>query len=475
MTRPTKILDRPLLPGGTWSEQTAVLPLRCFSTEHKSKDCPCSIPMPSLSSQALIKRRDKRHEQRIKLSNQHSVIIEDLAPGQEVLTQDYLSGLWKDSAVVLSKRDDVRSYWVRDNQGRSFTRGRRRLKAVSQSADNPQETATNHIKISISRVNIIAYLNQLFAQLCTNHLSYNNNIFEISQASVFFIYLTASSLNPASTLPTFTILIILKGSSHVYNITSYHRTLSSHPLAQMVSLLDLLFPRDPFGAQTKSSVPESQQSAHGKNIQEVSYQEGSKDHITHTESSGFYFIENHHGTVRAMFTLIIIFGLLLCFLRFLRFQFLRRQQLRNLRERFLRRYQNPDGNVEMQDMAGTYRQHPDMESGRLPYPELHGGHYPTAILSQRGLHRNLQRNIARSTFQSGSRRPSSTPRSSPIPSPGRATNLMSFTWENSAPRRIPDRVSPPPSPLNMSQSRPTPARRLRGGLASKERQRYRKD
>ena len=38
----------------------------------------------------LIKKRDKLHEQRIRLCDQHSVIIEDLAPGQEVLTQDYL-------------------------------------------------------------------------------------------------------------------------------------------------------------------------------------------------------------------------------------------------------------------------------------------------------------------------------------------------------------------------------------------------
>ena len=232
------------------------------------------------------------------------------------------------------------------------------------------------------------------------------------------IYLIASNLNPASTLLTSITSTILRGSSHVFNTTSSHRILFSHPPDQMVSLLDLLFPRDLFGAQTKSTAPGSQQSAHGKNIQEVSYQEGSKDHITHTESSGFHFIEIHHGTVGAMLTLIIVFGLLLWCLRFLRFQFLRRQQLRNLRERFLRGYQNPDGNVEMQDMAGTYRQHPDLESGRLPYPELHGGRYPTVILSQRDLQRNLQHNIAGLTFQSGSRRPSSTPR-------GRARHLKS--------------------------------------------------
>ena len=63
----------------------------------------------------LIKKRDKLHDRHIKLRDQHSVIIEDLAPGQEVLTQDYLSGLWNNSAVVLSKREGGRSYWVRDD------------------------------------------------------------------------------------------------------------------------------------------------------------------------------------------------------------------------------------------------------------------------------------------------------------------------------------------------------------------------
>ena len=76
--------------------------------------------MPNL----LIEKRDKLHDRRIKLHDQHLVIIEDLAPEQEVLTQDYLSGLWNDPAVVLSKREDGRSYWVRDNQGRTFIWGR---------------------------------------------------------------------------------------------------------------------------------------------------------------------------------------------------------------------------------------------------------------------------------------------------------------------------------------------------------------
>ena len=41
--------------------------------------------------EALIKRRDRLHEQRIKLRDQHSMVIEDLAPGQEVLT--FISGI----------------------------------------------------------------------------------------------------------------------------------------------------------------------------------------------------------------------------------------------------------------------------------------------------------------------------------------------------------------------------------------------
>ena len=114
--------------------------------------------MPSLSSQTL-KKRDKLHDQRIKMWDQHSVIIKDLAPGQEVLKQDYLSGLWNDSAVVLSKSEDGRSYWVKDNQGRTFIRGRRRLKAISQSTHSNQETSNKLFDISISRFTMAMQLN----------------------------------------------------------------------------------------------------------------------------------------------------------------------------------------------------------------------------------------------------------------------------------------------------------------------------
>ena len=191
----------------------------------------------------------------------------------------------------------------------------------------------------------IGCLPQLFVQPHMNHISSSNKNLEITQASVSSTSRINCSPSQASIQLTITTLIILKDSNLICSTILSHQILFFPRLAQMVLLLDLFFPRDIFGDKTKSSVPKSTQSAQGKNIQEVGYQEGSKDRITHTESSGFHFIEIHQGTVWAMLTLIIFFGLLLCCLTFLRFQFLRRQQLRNLRERFLRGYQNPDWNM----------------------------------------------------------------------------------------------------------------------------------
>ena len=158
---------------------------------------------------------------------------------------------------------------------------------------------------------------------------------------MYFISRTSSNQRTDSNQQSSTTSTIPKDLNHFYNTTlSLQRLYTTH--SPMVLLLDLLFPKDLFGVRTQSTAPGSPQSAQGKNIQEVSYQEGSKDHISHTESSGFHFIDIHQGTAGAMLTLIILFRLLLCCLRFLRFQFLRRQPLRNLRERFLRVYQNLD-------------------------------------------------------------------------------------------------------------------------------------
>ena len=73
----------------------------------------------------------------------------------------------------------------------------------------------------------------------------------------------------------------------------------------------------------RQPAPGLSQSANGKNIQEVSYQEGSEDLITHTESSGFHFIEIHQGTVGAMLIFLMILGLLLCCLKMARSHHLR--------------------------------------------------------------------------------------------------------------------------------------------------------
>ena len=97
----------------------------------------------------------------------------------------------------------------------------------------------------------------------------------------------------------------------------------------MVSLLSWLFPTSP-SEDYKQPAQGSSKSATGKNIQKVSYQEGSKDLITHTVSSGFHFIEIHQGTVGAMLTFLIIIGVLLCCLCMARNHHLRRQPIRDI-------------------------------------------------------------------------------------------------------------------------------------------------
>ena len=72
--------------------------------------------LPSLNPNAkafcpdsLIMKRDKLHQQRIHSHDQHSIIINDLVPGQKGLIQDYITGPWSESAVVIKKREDGRS------------------------------------------------------------------------------------------------------------------------------------------------------------------------------------------------------------------------------------------------------------------------------------------------------------------------------------------------------------------------------
>ena len=111
-----------------------------------------------------------------------------------------------------------------------------------------------------------------------------------------------------------------------YSLQETHTRLA---LNQMVSLLDLLLPRVLTSTDRQPALG-SNQAAQGKNIQEVSYQEGSKDKITHTESSGFHFIEIHQGTVVAMLTMILVLWLLLFCLRAARDHYLRLRRFRDM-------------------------------------------------------------------------------------------------------------------------------------------------
>ena len=87
---------------------------------------------PAYVPTKLIEKRDKLHKERCTWRDRHSVVLPELAPGEEVLLQDYITGLWKEKAIVKTIREDGRSYWLEDKYGRTFVRGRRRLKKLKE-------------------------------------------------------------------------------------------------------------------------------------------------------------------------------------------------------------------------------------------------------------------------------------------------------------------------------------------------------
>ena len=68
------------------------------------------------------------------------------------MIQDHLTGLWTDSATVISMREDKRSCWVRDKHSRSLIIGRRRLK-------QPSSTDTSTYSLQTNRVSVIQFIN----------------------------------------------------------------------------------------------------------------------------------------------------------------------------------------------------------------------------------------------------------------------------------------------------------------------------
>ena len=134
----------------------------------------------------------------------------------------------------------------------------------------------------------------------------------------------------------------------------------------------------------------------------VSYQEGSKDKITHRESTGFHFIDIHQGTVGTMLIFLMVLGVLLCCLKAARGHFLRRQHFQRTLERKIReRMQREQDNVENPPYIGDwdYSTSPSRSSnpGPMSVHTLHGGCYLMLNYSQEDLHRSLLKNIARQT------------------------------------------------------------------------------
>ena len=91
----------------------------------------------------------------------------------------------------------------------------------------------------------------------------------------------------------------------------------------------------------------------------MTYQEKSKDLITHTESSEFHFIEIQQGTVGAMLTFLIIIWVLLCCLRMARNHHIRRRSFRDVMEK----------NVEelVAQFTAGYRQDKDQPEGEAGF------------------------------------------------------------------------------------------------------------
>ena len=124
-------------------------PAQLFFGRTKKQNLPMLNPNAQpFCPDSMIKKRDKLHQQWIHSRDQHSVIIDDLVPGQKVMIQDYITGLWSELAIILEKREDGRSYWVKDDWGCTLIRGRRRLNEISSLKNTDSETSKNIISMS---------------------------------------------------------------------------------------------------------------------------------------------------------------------------------------------------------------------------------------------------------------------------------------------------------------------------------------
>ena len=271
-------------------------PTQLFFNRSQKQNLPTLNPYAKpFQPDTLIKKRDKLHEQKIKMRDQHSVIIGDLAPGQDVLTQDYLSGLWRNSAIVPSKREDSWPYRVKDRQGPTFIRGRRRLKAISPPVDTSQETSSNLTSVLVSRFTVSMQNNNRTLQAKLHQLPTSL----VCTASKYPLAIQYEKLGKNTNLWVFYITYQFQ-PKHCFHSTDFHNfdhpqgltPCLQHYIISSEALLcyqsNVISPGSSVSTrpirELKLSItsPGSAQSAQGKNIWEESYQEGSKYHISHT-------------------------------------------------------------------------------------------------------------------------------------------------------------------------------------------------
>ena len=94
-----------------------------------------------------VSARDATHTRQAELRDRNTAEFKQLKPGQRVLVQHHISKDWTIKATITAIRQDGYSYVVQTDEGKSFIRGRRLLKCISNDnnidkCNNPQHTTT---------------------------------------------------------------------------------------------------------------------------------------------------------------------------------------------------------------------------------------------------------------------------------------------------------------------------------------------
>ena len=88
-----------------------------------------------------ISSRDATHARQNKLRDRNTANFKQLKPGQRVLVQHHVSKDWTIRGTITATRQDGYSYVVQTDEGKSFIRGRRLLRSISN--DNTIDQCNN--------------------------------------------------------------------------------------------------------------------------------------------------------------------------------------------------------------------------------------------------------------------------------------------------------------------------------------------